>query len=430
MKERTLGLPAKRCYFQQATEHLTALLSGKTEKPELTVEQPLNRLSLFGDFEVLYANRIESLRAFHHVLHANDNLFLQPEYLQLMEDFPPRDMEFVYLLFKKQGKVVGFAAGQILNFNLKETLFSENTSDESFWRSMRNKVANRFNFKLLVCGTTTVTGQHGFFFDSAVAKTQIPDLLTMAFTHYVKELDSRIDTLMIKDLGQDNKSWHQYWKEGAFSQVTFQPNMIFEVEESWTNYKDYLNAMTSKYRVRAKRARKKAKAVTQRNFSLEDIEYYQEQLYNLYLGIAEKADFNMITLHPSYLKALKERLKDRYTMRGYFLGEHLVGFCTTIENGEELEAHFLGVEPEANFDYQLYLNMLYDMVKQGIEKESVKRIVFGRTAPEIKSSVGAQAQQVFCYFRHRNALINQMVPTLISCFEPKVEWTPRHPFGH
>ncbi len=430
MKDRTLGIPVKECFFKQASDHLTLLLGSKPAKINLPQNKPLQQLSLFDDYQVLYAQHIETFRPYFSILHQNGNRFLQPTYLQLMEDYPPRGMRFVYLLFQNKGKTIGFAVGQVLNFNLKETLLSENSQDASFWNSIRNNVANHFNFQLLVCGTTTVTGQHGFFFRPEVPKTLIPQLLTLGFNTYIQKVDSRVDTIMIKDLGKDNHDWHKYWKEGNFSQVTFQPNMIFEIDPSWSTYGDYLNAMTSKYRVRAKRAQKKAKAIQTRILSLEDIALYEDRIQGLYLDIAQKADFNMITLHPGYLKALKERLGDHFTMSGYFLGETLIGFCTTIENGEDLEAHFLGVDQEANFEYQLYLNMLYDMVKQGIEKGTVKRIIFGRTAPEIKSSVGARAEQVYCYFRHRNALINKMVPSLISCFEPKVEWTPRHPFGH
>ena len=39
------------------------------------------------------------------------------------------------------------------------------------------------------------------------------------------------------------------------------------------------------------------------------------------------------------------------------------------------EAHFLGFTPKQNQAYQLYLNMLYDLIKIGIESK-VEAIIF------------------------------------------------------
>ena len=105
----------------------------------------------------------------------------------------------------------------------------------------------------------------------------------------------------------------------------------------------------------------------------------------------------------------------------------MLGLCTTLRNGRELEAHFLGFDPAANRRYQLYLNMLYDMIGEGIEA-GAKLLVFARTAMEIKSSVGARAVDMDLLLRANHSWFNKVVPSLIRLLEPKVEWTPRNPF--
>ncbi|GJM36478.1 MAG: hypothetical protein DHS20C18_54790 [Saprospiraceae bacterium] len=431
MKEPILSIiPAKQCFFQQATDHLAQILRGDIIKPKLTLSHQIQRIALPGGYEVLYSRQVEQLRPFYGFLNDIDNLFLQPTYLQLLEDFPPKGMEFGYLLFQQHGKTVGIATCQLLNFNLKETLFSEEKAKTGFWTSIKNSLGKRFNFQLMVCGTTTVTGQHSFHFHAQVPEAQIPKLIIDALTQVVENIETKVDTLMVKDLGPETLQWNKTWEDHSFCQVTFQPNMIFKVDPSWSTFNDYLGAMTSKYRVRAKRARKKAKDLKKRSLDLSEIQLMEEKIHRLYLEIVKKADFNMMTLNPGYLPALKARLGENFILTGYFSGEEMLGFCTTLRNGEDLEAHFLGVDQDANHEYQLYLNMLYDMTEQGIQMGGVKRIIFGRTAPEIKSSIGAAAEQVFCYFRHRSTFINRFIPKLISYFEPKVEWTPRHPFGH
>ena len=114
-------------------------------------------------------------------------------------------------------------------------------------------------------------------------------------------------------------------------------------------------------------------------------------------------------------------------MEAYFLDEKLVGFTTTINNGHELEAHYLGYDAKVNGPTMLYLNMLYDMIKYGIEI-GVNDIVLSRTALEIKSSVGAKPVNMYFYLRHQKTHTNKLLPMLLSYLTPNQDWEPRNPF--
>ena len=96
-------------------------------------------------------------------------------------------------------------------------------------------------------------------------------------------------------------------------------------------------------------------------------------------------------------------------------------------NGDEIEAHFLGYEEEVNKEKQLYMNMLLDIISLGIEI-GVHSIIYGRTAMEIKSSVGAEPFHMRFYLQYQNALINPFVPWVYQMLEPEAEWIQRHPF--
>ena len=204
--------------------------------------------------------------------------------------------------------------------------------------------------------------------------------------------------------------------------------MILDIRPDWNTFEDYLAACQSKYRVRAKRAFKKGKLLQKEEFNLEQIIHYESQMYDLYRSVAENSGFNLINLNSSYLVALKKELPEAFRCFAYFLEGELVAFYTTISNGEELEAHFLGFDKNLNRNLQVYLNILYDLVRIGIEGGN-RRVVFARTAMEIKSSVGAEAIDMYCYVRHRNSITNKLIHPLFDYLKPKDdEWTPRHPF--
>jgi hypothetical protein len=71
--------------------------------------------------------------------------------------------------------------------------------------------------------------------------------------------------------------------------------------------------------------------------------------------------------------------------------------------------------------------MLYDMIGCSIHN-GFKRINFGRTALEIKSSVGAKPEQLYGWMQHQNKLINRNLEFFFKLLEPEVKWIGRNPF--
>ncbi|MEL6988653.1 MAG: 8-amino-7-oxononanoate synthase, partial [Bacteroidota bacterium] len=216
----------------------------------------------------------------------------------------------------------------------------------------------------------------------------------------------------------DCKPYHKFFT---------QPNMVFNIPPDWNTFEDYLSCLKSKYRVRYKRALKKGADIQSREFKLIDIEQYENEMFQLFKQVANNADFSTFNLNDHYFKQLKIELKDNIYVKGYFLGDKLVGFTTLINNGHELEAHYLGYDAPTNTSTQLYLNMLYDMVKYGIE-QNFSKLVFSRTAMEIKSSVGAKPENMYFYLRHQSSQKNKMVPLVLSYLTPNQEWKERNPF--
>jgi hypothetical protein len=104
-----------------------------------------------------------------------------------------------------------------------------------------------------------------------------------------------------------------------------------------------------------------------------------------------------------------------------------VGFNSIILNHPIVETYFLGYEEQVQKDGMLYLNMLYDMLEFGILK-NYPIINYGRTAMEIKSSIGAVPVNMYGLMEHNTPLINRYLDKIFRFLEPEVTWTQRHPF--
>ena len=212
-----------------------------------------------------------------------------------------------------------------------------------------------------------------------------------------------------------------------FHKVFVQPNMVFSVQPKWLNIDDYTTSLTKKYRDRYKRSRKKNKETKVVELSLEDIKNKATVLHDLYKNVSNNAKFNTFLLPKNHFYSLKFHLKENFKVYGYFLDNELIGFYTLILNNRTLETYFLGYNSEYQSLYQLYLNMLYDMVAFAIDN-NYKTIVYARTAMAIKSSVGAEAKDMAVYLKHTQPFFNIILKQVFKFMNPSQNWKARHPF--
>ena len=145
------------------------------------------------------------------------------------------------------------------------------------------------------------------------------------------------------------------------------------------------------------------------------------------MNVAKNAPFNTFYLPENHFEEFKKELKDNFLFYGYFIDDELIGFNTLIKNGKDIDTYFLGYDEKHQREKMLYLNMLYDMIAYSINK-GYSRIIFARTALEIKSSVGAKPVKMYGLMKHSNPFINLFVSKTFSYFEPVMEWQERNPF--
>lgn len=147
----------------------------------------------------------------------------------------------------------------------------------------------------------------------------------------------------------------------------------------------------------------------------------------MYYHVAKNAPFNTFFLSKNHFETFKKQCDNRFKIFGYYHENKLVGFHTILVNGKVLETYFLGYDETVQKDKMLYLNMLYNMTQFGLENK-FEKIIFGRTAMEIKSSIGAEPVYMSGFIYHTNKLINKYIDKIFSRLEPSVSWQQRHPF--
>ena len=358
---------------------------------------------------------------------AYENAFLQTPYLKVLEESAPTNMQCFYIGVFENTELIGVALAQYLNLNKLET-FGER--DKCIKTYIRNFVFKNFASHALFVGNNMITGQNGYAFNKKIGLEKIGKLLLQCaheITGYFKKQNIKIHIVSFKDFYQQAAV---ELKKSSFSQMyefNTQPNMIFELDKNWKINEEYIAAFSKKYRDQYKRAHKKFEGIETRQLSLEDIIADQERIYELYHHVAKNAPFNTFFLAKNHFSTFKKKCGNRFVFVGYFIEEKLIGFHTLLLNGNILETYFLGYDEQIQKERMLYLNMLYNMTKFGIENQ-FKKIIFGRTALEIKSSIGAEPIVMSGFIYHKNKWINKYFDKIFPKLEPTLVWQQRHPF--
>ena len=362
---------------------------------------------------------------------AGSNLFLNSVFLSALEAAPPSGTSYWYGLVKKDGQQVGVIYYQLKKINLYLSLrlhaYKPVGLIDRVWHGIKSFLAKRVNQYVLVNGNMTLTGNNGFFFDNSVSddiRFNLVNEISDQLISHLRNEKIKVKAILLKDYKAEEKPIITDWN---FSEFQVQPNMIMEIDQKWLSFEDYIMAMRSKYRVRVRRARKKAETLEKRQLSLEEIHSFEEDISRLYMNVANQAGFNLFILPKNYFYSLKKKLGNRMKLVAYFEEGKMVGYYSNIYNVVELDAHFLGYDPVCNKTYQLYLNMLYDLVDDAI-KLKAHNLILSRTAMEIKSSIGAEAHDMYLYMRATNPILNKGVSAALNYFKPKSNWKPRSPF--
>src|SRR5690606_34212670 len=103
-----------------------------------------------------------------------------------------------------------------------------------------------------------------------------------------------------------------------------------------------------------------------------------------------------------------------------------VGFAAAVIAPRSLEALVVGLDYDVNLTYAVYENILYDYIAQGIE-HGVECVHLGRTALEIKSTLGARPEHLPILVRHRSAVFNVLLGRALRLVRPPA-WIQRRPF--
>lgn len=403
---------------------------------QTSTKTSFTHIPLVEDYTCVISDSIDDIAEEWRALQPDHNIFLRYDYLKIAEDYPPEGSLFLYFIIFKNKEPHGILYFQQGLFKAAESVNTDSnfrSKQDGLARRAQAHIAKSIKVETLILGNILLTGENAFYFpkcENGNCRCNNLRLIDASINIACKEFNKKgkdVRLLFLKDFYPSSAYSENECRQKGYFQTSFEPSMEMDLDPNWKTYQDYLAAVKSKSRVKFKKVNKKLEAISRRELSLEQIIEKQEELYNFYLAIRNKAGFNLVQLHPQYFEACKRTYGEDFKVFGLFEGEEMIAFHSFFVLNDDLDAHWLGYTDSKNKQYELYFNMLLFAIKMGIELGK-KRILFARTAMEIKSSVGAEPHEMYVYLKHRNKIINSAIPKVAGFLKGNQNWVQRRPF--
>lgn len=281
--------------------------------------------------------------------------------------------------------------------------------------------------RLITCGNNLVSGPYGFLLPSL--EPEVASSLVLELTDLIskeEKLKAGISAVLIKDF-YEAPGPAEVFRQKRYNEFKVEPNLVVTLPPEVNTLSGYLDLFSKKYRNRSKSVIKACSQLEQRYLSLKDIQDQEKKLFALYSQIFEKAKFKLIKLPADYFSSVKRLYGDRFIVKAFYKDDQLMAFASAfVLPDQSLEAHYIGMDYSFNNEYCLYQNILLCMINEGI-LNACTRVNLGRTAAEIKTTVGAKPKDLICYIKPQNTISKIIQKPFISFLQPG-EWIPRNPF--
>lgn len=197
-----------------------------------------------------------------------------------------------------------------------------------------------------------------------------------------------------------------------FTQGKYLP--ICTLENRWNTFDEYMNSLRANYRRRYNQALKKGETI--KVDILKDNSDFTDEMYDLYEQVFEHSTYSLEKLNKEFFK------NDISKIITLSINDKIEAIVQIIEDrvNDTLIFEFGGYNYELAHEYDLYHNMLIEIVKYAIDKK-FKYINFGQTAYDAKLKFGAKMEQSYFLLSHSNKFLNYLIKKHIKFLEYKVK---------
>jgi hypothetical protein len=368
------------------------------------------------------------------VLTTGQSLFLQRNYLRLLELHGPAGLGHRYALIERDGHPIAGVAAQVVDVDDELLAVRDRTAFAAGKRPaldrlttwLRNRGLGMLGRRVLVCGNLFSCGLDGLALAPG-EDAQATWPLVLDALRKMQQADRRIAFLLIKDLSAQDDAHRAAFATAGYAHLKVEPSMDLHADPAWTSRADYLLALNTKYRKAALRLDAQMAEAGCTLEPLPNLRPEQACLHALYLQVEQRAVMRFGSVGLEYLPNFAEWAgPDRFRCTVIRQGSEIVGYSAVFKSGYTALAHMVGFDTAANERAPIYLRLLHSIIDDGLAL-GCTTLHYGRTALEPKARLGATPTDTELWLRHANPVVNMAVGPLLQLVPQDVA-PQREPF--
>jgi len=353
-----------------------------------------------------------------------NNTYFNKKFLKAFEISNP-NISFRYIVIYNKSEAIGLVNLQIITLGIDVIL--KNIKLSKLAKKVVRLFLKKYPLKIMFCGNIFLSGEHGIYLRNNMDKKEAFLIISKTIKDLIRVSEYKpIHAVFIKDFYQKSLHITDNLMRFNYIKMPVEPNMVLKMNPRWKTFDDYKNDLKSKYRIKVNKADKTSHLLNAKYCNESDFQTYKIELQCLYENTIANANFNAQVLNLNTYVKLREAYGDNFIVKAYFIDNQLIGFLSALKNNSHLDAYFIGLNYDLNKIHAIYPRILNDYVRLGIANQA-SQINFGRTASEIKSTIGATPEHLVCYTRHKHNLVNKLLKPFISKVKIK-DYKEHRPF--
>ena len=308
------------------------------------------------------------------------------------------------------GHIIKLSGKKIGNYYAREKLFS-----------LKRVLFRPISFRFFCFGNTHLSNVNYNINTEKISINELSDIIDVIQKKYDITFFLIPDHLY-NELNEKNLKSHP-----SFHVFDSDPDMTLALSPNWYSVHDYLNDIKSKYKKRYRSIHKKSSVIHTIEINNENFSSYSSSINSLYQNVFVKSSFSGPPFNTSIFKSFFNDKNLDFKMIGYQdQNNQVLSFSSYFVIDNTLYSYYIGLDYQMNSTYQLYNRMLYDMLEIGI-RNRVQKVIYGRTASELKSTIGAVPSNSKSAIYIANSLKNKLLRRFVTKLSlPK--WDQRLPF--
>lgn len=287
--------------------------------------------------------------------------------------------------------------------------------------SIRRLFPKFFKFRVLIQGLPVSTGDNQLSLAPEADPTQIVPLLHEIAGRLARE--GRAEIITFKELDEPTVALlgplEKYGYRLADALITW------TLRNEFTSFDDYYASRSKRTRANMRKYIKRFEdaglRVEHRQGGEEVAELITDEVHRLYLAVLGKASVKFEILPREFFQEVARQLPDRARYTFVYQQDRIVGFVVGLNSPVTHFLLYCGVDYELNEQSDLYFNLLYQALGNGIgEGSPIIRV--GASADEFKKRLGTTPKRLYFYVKsaRRGAgwLFNLIFPALFPAIPP------------